>query len=112
MRGKSGRALGSTKEVGAPQFVRKSGNAPWIGRPTTFRIDPRQRQSRLCALGIAMPHEHQPSNPAPETGHYAEANVFGTHTGILIHARKGDALPAAPRGFTWRLVERTAERSC
>jgi hypothetical protein len=43
-----------------------------------------------------------PAEPAPQTGYYEELNVLGRRTGYVIHARKGEELPSAPRGFTWR----------
>src|SRR4051812_20837405 len=50
-----------------------------------------------------MPHrEHPPGALAPATGRYEELNVFGTRTGQVAHVVKGEKLPAAPRGFTWR----------
>ncbi len=46
-----------------------------------------------------------PGVPAPQTGLYAEINVLGTPTGLRIGVNEGMDLPAAPRGFVWRLVE-------
>jgi hypothetical protein len=46
--------------------------------------------------------EHRPGDRAPTTDHYEELNVFGTHTGKVVHVKEGDPLPEAPRGFTWR----------
>ena len=39
-----------------------------------------------------MSSDHKPGDPAPHTGHYQELNVFGTETGNVVHAQKGDAL--------------------
>jgi hypothetical protein len=50
--------------------------------------------------------EHRPGERASETGHYEELNVFGAPTGKVTHAKEGDELPTAPRGFTWRRVSR------
>ena len=50
--------------------------------------------------------EYRPGAPAPSTGHYEELNVFGNPTGKSVHADEGSTLPAAPRGFSWRLVGR------
>jgi hypothetical protein len=50
------------------------------------------------------PEEHLPGQPASDTRHYEERNVFGTPTGKVTHAAEGQSLPAAPRGFSWRLV--------
>ena len=54
-----------------------------------------------------MASDHKPGDPAPHTGHYEELNVFGSETGHVVHVRKGDALPGAPYGFTWRLSQKT-----
>ena len=53
-----------------------------------------------------MPHakDHDPGDEAPRTGHYAEVNIFGTHTGRTVHVHEGEPLPSAPRGFAWRGV--------
>jgi hypothetical protein len=50
--------------------------------------------------------EHKPGDPAPATGHYEELNVFGSHTGQVVHGTEGEPLPGAPRGFTWRRAMR------
>lgn len=47
--------------------------------------------------------DHQPSDPAPESGTYCLHNVFGTPLHRRHVAAEGDPLPAAPRGHTWRL---------
>jgi hypothetical protein len=58
-----------------------------------------------CYAGrMAKADEHRPGDPAPETGHYEELNVFGSPTGRVHHATDGESLPPSPRGFTWRLV--------
>jgi hypothetical protein len=49
--------------------------------------------------------EQQPGAPAPATGRYAELNVLGARTGRVQHVVKGDSLPGAPLGFSWRLIE-------
>jgi hypothetical protein len=41
---------------------------------------------------------------APVTGLYEQRTVLGTLTGVRVTVAQGDALPAAPRGFTWRVV--------
>ena len=48
---------------------------------------------------------HQPGEPAAEAGCYRELNVFGTPTDATICVKQGEPLPAAPRGFTWRLEQ-------
>jgi hypothetical protein len=50
--------------------------------------------------------EHQPGDRAPATANYEELNVFGSPTGAVVHVRKGDRLPGAPRSFTWRRIRR------
>jgi hypothetical protein len=50
-------------------------------------------------------HEHLPGEPARRAGRYDDLNVFGTHTGRVAHVEAGEYLPAAPRGFTWRLQD-------
>ena len=42
---------------------------------------------------------------APSTGTYEQRNVLGTPSGVRIKVAQGEALPAAPRGWTWRIVE-------
>lgn len=49
--------------------------------------------------------DRSPGEPAPSSGVYAEINVLGTPTGLTISVAQGAALPAAPRGFVWRLVQ-------
>ena len=45
-----------------------------------------------------------PGVRAPSAGTYEERNVLGTPTGIRVSVTEGEVLPAAPRGFTWRMV--------
>jgi hypothetical protein len=47
--------------------------------------------------------EHPPGATAPINGYYRLLNVFGTPTEHTTHIRRGEALPAAPRGYGWRL---------
>jgi hypothetical protein len=42
---------------------------------------------------------------------YEQCSVLGTPTGVRIAVTRGQELPAAPRGFTWRAVELRPERS-
>jgi hypothetical protein len=53
----------------------------------------------------------KPGAPAPATGTYEEHNVFGTPTGNRADVNNGDPVPPAPRGFTWRRVEYSADQS-
>jgi hypothetical protein len=48
--------------------------------------------------------EHDPNDDAPASGRYELLNVFGTATGEIVSAGKGERLPAAPLGYRWRLV--------
>jgi hypothetical protein len=47
----------------------------------------------------------RPGAPALYEGFYQELNAFGTPTGRTVRAPQGLQLPAAPHGFTWRLVD-------
>ena len=49
--------------------------------------------------------EYPPGMRAPVAGVYEQRNVMGAFTGERVTLRKGDTLPAAPRGFTWSMVE-------
>jgi hypothetical protein len=49
--------------------------------------------------------EYHPGTPAPAGGIYEQCNVLGSTTGITIALASGQTLPAAQRGFTWRVVE-------
>ena len=49
--------------------------------------------------------EYPPGMRAPAAGVYEQLNVLGSPTGIRINVAHGEALPAAPRGFTWIMVE-------
>ena len=46
-----------------------------------------------------------PGMQAPSAGTYEERNVLGSPTGFRVTVAEGEVLPAAPRGFTWRIVE-------
>jgi len=48
--------------------------------------------------------EYLPRTPSPHTGFFEEFNVFGTETGAVVFVNEGEALPGAPRGFTWRPI--------
>jgi hypothetical protein len=48
--------------------------------------------------------EHAPTDDAPATGRYGLLNIFGTPTGEAMSASKGERLPAAPLGNSWRLI--------
>jgi len=52
---------------------------------------------------------HLPGEPASWEGSYQEVNVFGTPTGQIVLARRGESLPAAPRGYTWRFATESVE---
>ena len=42
---------------------------------------------------------------APVAGIYEQRNVLGSATGVQVSMAQGETLPAAPRGFTWNLIE-------
>jgi hypothetical protein len=48
--------------------------------------------------------EYRPGTPAPSDGVYEQCNVLGSTTGTRITLTGGQKLPAAPRGFTWRML--------
>jgi hypothetical protein len=52
--------------------------------------------------------EYQPGDPAPQDGQYEALNVFWRAIGPVVEAKKGDALPDLPRGFTWRRITRAS----
>jgi len=56
-----------------------------------------------------MGREYPPRMQAPSAGIYEERNVLGAPTGVRISVAQGEILPAAPRGFTWRMVEAHGE---
>ncbi len=49
--------------------------------------------------------EYPPGTQAPVGGTYEQRNVLGSPTGTRVTLDQGEMLPAAPRGFTWRMVE-------
>ena len=58
--------------------------------------------------GTIWPVTHDyyiPLSPAPDEGLFEELNVFGTPTGVVAFVTGGEALPGAPRGFTWRSIK-------
>jgi hypothetical protein len=63
-------------------------------------------------LGMVDDTEHPPGAVAPATGHYRLLNVFGTPTDHTTHVRRGDTLPAAPRGHGWLLEQETDVDGC
>jgi hypothetical protein len=50
--------------------------------------------------------DYPPGARAPVAGTYEELNVFGARTGRIIEVQQDEALPSAPRGFTWRPLSR------
>jgi hypothetical protein len=56
--------------------------------------------------------EHAPGMPAPVAGIYEQRNVLGSATGLRVSMAQGETLPAAPRGFTWALVQTHAGADC
>jgi hypothetical protein len=49
--------------------------------------------------------EYPPGTAAPVAGTYTGCNVFGAATGVRVRLQVNEALPTAPRAFTWWLVE-------
>jgi hypothetical protein len=49
--------------------------------------------------------DYLPEMPAPTGGIYEQYNVLGSPTGEQVSVVRGEPLPRAPRGFTWRVVE-------
>jgi len=49
--------------------------------------------------------EYPPGMRAPSGGVYEQRSVLGSATGVRITVVRDEILPAAPRGFTWSLVE-------
>jgi hypothetical protein len=47
-----------------------------------------------------------PGSAAPTSGTYCLLNVFGAVVGDPVRVPQGNHLPPAPRGFTWRLVQK------
>jgi hypothetical protein len=48
--------------------------------------------------------EYVPTDDAPLSGGYELLNIFGTPTGEAVSASEGERLPAAPLGYSWRLM--------
>ena len=67
-----------------------------------LRLAERFRETARRRAGALV---HQPGEPASQAGHYEQLNIFGTPTGTTMFVQRGNSLPAAPIGFTWRLKE-------
>ena len=48
------------------------------------------------------PINYAPGSEAPESGTYEQLDVFHIPTGITEHIIRGERLPLAPQGYTWR----------
>ncbi len=59
------------------------------------------------AGGRSMEPEYPPGTRVTLAGVYEQRNVMGTPTGLRITVERDEPLPAAPRGFTWSMVEAT-----
>jgi hypothetical protein len=57
-----------------------------------------------------LAREYSPQALAPVAGTYEQCSVLGSPTGVRVNLARGERLPAAPRGFTWRVVESPPER--
>jgi hypothetical protein len=53
---------------------------------------------------VPRPSDRDPTDLAPVSGRYELLNIFGTPTGEALNASAGEPLPAAPLGYSWRLV--------
>lgn len=67
-----------------------------------LRLGARYREMARQRVGTLI---HQGGEPASQGGVYQQLNIFGTPTDTTIRVEQGEPLPAAPRGFTWRLTE-------
>jgi hypothetical protein len=61
------------------------------------------RQYRAEDIG-GLGMNYSPGSEAPEDGVYEGLNIFGTSAGITERLGKGERLPLAPQGYTWRKV--------
>jgi len=59
-----------------------------------------------CTVNARVPMpECPPGTKAPIRGVYELCNVLGAPTGERATVARGALLPAAPRGFTWQVLE-------
>ena len=58
---------------------------------------------------VLLPFEYAPNDNAPASGRYELLNISGTPTHEAISASEGERLPAAPLGYSWRLVANDVE---
>jgi hypothetical protein len=58
----------------------------------------------------AAAREYPPGTAAPSGGTYEQCSVLGAPTGVRVTVARGQELPAAPRGFTWRAVESSPQQ--
>ena len=56
------------------------------------------------------PVDYLPGGEAPEDGVYEQLDLFGASTGITERVGKGERLPLAPQGYTWRTAPWTVRR--
>jgi hypothetical protein len=54
--------------------------------------------------------DHRPGELAPDSGQYSLLNVFGSMSSEAAQVLRGNRLPPAPRGFTWRMVSKKEQR--
>lgn len=52
----------------------------------------------------------RPGEKAPESGQYAKVGPRGGKTGLEVTSTKGNPLPPAKKGETYRLVDRTKHK--
>jgi hypothetical protein len=56
---------------------------------------------------MPLSDDQRPGHPAPKAGVYRLLNVFGGAEKTRVEVRLGERLPAAPRGYSWRLERET-----
>ena len=49
--------------------------------------------------------EYPPGMQAPVAGTFEQRSVLGSATGVRVTVARGEPLPRAPRGFTWRIID-------
>jgi hypothetical protein len=69
-----------------------------------LRLAARYRTAASPPAARDAPVTQHPGEMARMGGLYKQLNIFGTPTGATVRAKQGEPLPAAPRGFTWRLA--------
>jgi hypothetical protein len=68
-------------------------------------LDQRTTSQPMPCARMATETDHLPGGAAPAEGAYCLLNVLGGMTGVVARVPRGNPLPQAPRGFTWRLAQ-------